>query len=111
MLVLFSSAARRRSRCRPPPGGTSRPGSYQRTSSTFDQWPAPPRGRYKLGMGRRALNGVPRGTTRVRQRAFRRAPFTVASVFGTRPEAIKLAPVIRAVESDPDLQSRVLVTA
>jgi UDP-N-acetylglucosamine 2-epimerase (non-hydrolysing) len=38
-------------------------------------------------------------------------PFTVASVFGTRPEAIKLAPVIRAVEGDPDLRSRVLVTA
>lgn len=38
-------------------------------------------------------------------------PFTVASVFGTRPEAIKLAPVIRAVEADPGLRSRVLVTA
>jgi UDP-N-acetylglucosamine 2-epimerase (non-hydrolysing) len=40
-----------------------------------------------------------------------RASFTVASVFGTRPEAIKLAPVIRAIEADPDLRSRVLVTA
>lgn len=40
-----------------------------------------------------------------------RDPFVVASVFGTRPEAIKLAPVIRAVEADPDLRSRVLVTA
>jgi UDP-N-acetylglucosamine 2-epimerase (non-hydrolysing) len=40
-----------------------------------------------------------------------RLPFTVASVFGTRPEAIKLAPVIHAVEEDPDLRSRVLVTA
>jgi UDP-N-acetylglucosamine 2-epimerase (non-hydrolysing) len=38
-------------------------------------------------------------------------PFTVASVFGTRPEAIKLAPVIRAIEDDADLRSRVLVTA
>ena len=38
-------------------------------------------------------------------------PFTVASVFGTRPEAIKLAPVIAAVAADPDLRSRVLVTA
>lgn len=37
--------------------------------------------------------------------------FTVASVFGTRPEAIKLAPVIRAIEGDPDLRSRVIVTA
>jgi UDP-N-acetylglucosamine 2-epimerase (non-hydrolysing) len=40
-----------------------------------------------------------------------RKPFTVASVFGTRPEAIKLAPVIRAVEADPELRSRVIVTA
>lgn len=39
------------------------------------------------------------------------SPFTVASVFGTRPEAIKLAPVIRAIEADPDLRSRVIVTA
>src|SRR5262249_23742607 len=39
------------------------------------------------------------------------APLTVFSAFGTRPEAIKLAPVIRAVEADPDLRSRVLVTA
>lgn len=38
-------------------------------------------------------------------------PFTVLSAFGTRPEAIKLAPVIQAVEADPDLRSRVLVTA
>lgn len=38
-------------------------------------------------------------------------PFTVASVFGTRPEAIKLAPVITALEADPDLRSRVLVSA
>src|SRR5664280_1393861 len=45
------------------------------------------------------------------RRAARPMPFTVASVFGTRPEAIKLAPVIRAVEDDPDLRSRVLVTA
>src|SRR4051812_38420283 len=38
-------------------------------------------------------------------------PLTVMSVFGTRPEAIKLAPVIRAVEQDPELRSRVVVTA
>ncbi len=43
----------------------------------------------------------------------RRRPesFTVAFAFGTRPEAIKLAPVIRAVEADRDLRARVLVTA
>jgi UDP-N-acetylglucosamine 2-epimerase len=38
-------------------------------------------------------------------------PLTVAFVFGTRPEAIKLAPVVRAVEADPDLRARVIVTA
>src|SRR5215210_6689171 len=38
-------------------------------------------------------------------------PFTVAFAFGTRPEAIKLAPVIRAVDDDADLESRVIVTA
>lgn len=38
-------------------------------------------------------------------------PFTVATVFGTRPEAIKLAPVIRAIEADAMLRSRIIVTA
>src|SRR5438105_5946696 len=37
--------------------------------------------------------------------------YTVLTAFGTRPEAIKLAPVILAVERDPALRSRVLVTA
>jgi UDP-N-acetylglucosamine 2-epimerase (non-hydrolysing) len=37
--------------------------------------------------------------------------YTVLSAFGTRPEAIKLAPVIHAVEQDRALRSRVLVTA
>src|SRR5262245_30528624 len=37
-------------------------------------------------------------------------PFTVLSAFGTRPEAIKMAPVIAAVCADHDLRSRVLVT-
>jgi len=36
---------------------------------------------------------------------------TVLTAFGTRPEAIKLATVITAVSADPDLRSRVLVTA
>jgi UDP-N-acetylglucosamine 2-epimerase (non-hydrolysing) len=36
---------------------------------------------------------------------------TIMSVFGTRPEAIKLAPVIQAIEGCADLTSRVLVTA
>ncbi|MBE3519425.1 MAG: UDP-N-acetylglucosamine 2-epimerase (non-hydrolyzing) [Firmicutes bacterium] len=33
------------------------------------------------------------------------------SVFGTRPEAIKMAPVIKALEAAPEIESRVTVTA
>jgi UDP-N-acetylglucosamine 2-epimerase (non-hydrolysing) len=36
---------------------------------------------------------------------------TVAVVFGTRPEATKMAPVIRALSGDPELAVRVVVTA
>ncbi|MFT6835923.1 MAG: UDP-N-acetylglucosamine 2-epimerase (non-hydrolyzing), partial [Francisellaceae bacterium] len=35
----------------------------------------------------------------------------VLSVFGTRPEAIKMAPLIKALESDPDFISIVAITA
>ena len=35
----------------------------------------------------------------------------VLSVFGTRPEAIKMAPVVRALEAAPGIHSRVCVTA
>lgn len=35
----------------------------------------------------------------------------VAVVFGTRPEAIKLAPVVLALQAEPDLECRVCVTA
>lgn len=35
----------------------------------------------------------------------------VLSVFGTRPEAIKMAPVVRAIEAADGLESRVCVTA
>ncbi|MDD4674064.1 MAG: UDP-N-acetylglucosamine 2-epimerase (non-hydrolyzing), partial [Syntrophaceticus schinkii] len=35
----------------------------------------------------------------------------ILSIFGTRPEAIKMAPVIRELESRPDMESRVVVTA
>jgi len=35
----------------------------------------------------------------------------VLSVFGTRPEAIKMAPVVRAISAVPSLESRVCVTA
>lgn len=36
---------------------------------------------------------------------------TVLTVFGTRPEAIKVAPVVRTIESSAKLRSRTLVTA
>lgn len=35
----------------------------------------------------------------------------VLCVFGTRPEAIKMAPVVAALAGDPDLEARVCVTA
>lgn len=35
----------------------------------------------------------------------------VLSVFGTRPEAIKMAPVVKALEADPYFESKVCVTA
>ena len=35
----------------------------------------------------------------------------VLCVFGTRPEAIKMAPVVQALESDPDFDSLVCITA
>ncbi|MBK5210897.1 MAG: UDP-N-acetylglucosamine 2-epimerase (non-hydrolyzing) [Coriobacteriia bacterium] len=38
-------------------------------------------------------------------------PVKVLSIFGTRPEAIKMAPVVKALEADPRFDSHVLVTA
>lgn len=35
----------------------------------------------------------------------------VLSIFGTRPEAIKMAPVIKALDAHPEIDSRVCVTA
>ncbi len=35
----------------------------------------------------------------------------ILTVFGTRPEAIKMAPVVRALAADPYFDSRVCVTA
>ena len=35
----------------------------------------------------------------------------VMSVFGTRPEAIKMAPLVRALQDDPDIDSVLCVTA
>jgi UDP-N-acetylglucosamine 2-epimerase (non-hydrolysing) len=35
----------------------------------------------------------------------------ICSIFGTRPEAIKMAPVVKALEADPRFESQVLLTA
>ena len=39
------------------------------------------------------------------------APIKVMSVFGTRPEAIKMAPLVLALDSRPEFESIVCVTA
>lgn len=39
------------------------------------------------------------------------ADLRVLSIFGTRPEAIKMAPVVKALEASPGIRSRVCVTA
>ena len=38
-------------------------------------------------------------------------PLRVLSIFGTRPEAVKMAPVVQALERIPEIESRVCVTA
>jgi UDP-N-acetylglucosamine 2-epimerase (non-hydrolysing) len=35
----------------------------------------------------------------------------VLSIFGTRPEAVKMAPVVQALAAAPEIESRVCVTA
>ena len=35
----------------------------------------------------------------------------ILSIFGTRPEAVKMAPVVIALESEPGIESIVCVTA
>jgi UDP-N-acetylglucosamine 2-epimerase (non-hydrolysing) len=40
-----------------------------------------------------------------------KVPFRILSVFGTRPEAIKMAPVVKALAAEPDFDSRVVLTA
>ena len=37
--------------------------------------------------------------------------YQVLSIFGTRPEAIKMAPLVKALEEDARFTSKVLVTA
>lgn len=39
------------------------------------------------------------------------APIRVMSIFGTRPEAVKMAPVVQALQATPGIESRVCVTA
>ena len=36
---------------------------------------------------------------------------SVLSIFGTRPEAVKMAPIIRVLAETPGIESRVCVTA
>ena len=38
-------------------------------------------------------------------------PIRVLSIFGTRPEAIKMAPVVKTLEQNPAIESRICVTA
>src|SRR5579863_3441992 len=40
-----------------------------------------------------------------------RERLSVMSVFGTRPDTIKMAPVVRALQAHPDIDARVCVTA
>ena len=54
------------------------------------------------------LPARPREVRQVRERGLRKK---VLSVFGTRPEAIKMAPVVLALAADPRFESRVCVTA
>jgi len=35
----------------------------------------------------------------------------IMSIFGTRPEAIKMAPVVKALAAAPEFDSKVVVTA
>lgn len=39
------------------------------------------------------------------------SPIRVLSIFGTRPEAVKMAPVVQALQATPGIESRVCVTA
>lgn len=50
----------------------------------------------------------PRRRTKYRQG---RMTKKVLSIFGTRPEAIKMAPVVKALDAHPEIDSRVCVTA
>ena len=38
-------------------------------------------------------------------------PLRILSIFGTRPEAVKMAPVVQALQSNPAIESKVCVTA
>ena len=38
-------------------------------------------------------------------------PIKIMSVFGTRPEAIKMAPLVKALENEKEFESVVVVTA
>lgn len=61
----------------------------------------------------RRVDAAPTDSYRLRigrSRMFTGQQKRVATVIGTRPEAIKMAPVIRALDADPDLESCVILT-
>lgn len=71
------------------------------------------RGEAQAGLGNSAVEGTERkAADRIAGSSMNTQRQKVLFVFGTRPEAIKLAPVIQAMESQPDtFVTRVCVTA
>ena len=49
--------------------------------------------------------------TDTRRTAASQRPQRVLSVFGTRPEAIKMAPLVKRLQATPGIETRVCVTA
>jgi UDP-N-acetylglucosamine 2-epimerase (non-hydrolysing) len=62
-------------------------------------------------MERRRVQGVPTGRPSVAFASRFSMTIKVLSVFGTRPEAIKIAPIVRLLKETPGVESRVCVTA
>ncbi len=63
------------------------------------------------GEDRDRVPGLLRRTERIGKEPSLGHPHRILSVFGTRPEAIKMAPVVRALAADGRFVSRVCVTA
>ena len=62
-------------------------------------------------MEKRRFQGVPTGCPSVAFTSLFIMTIKVLSVFGTRPEAIKIAPIVRLLKETPGVESRVCVTA